>query len=196
MSNTQSSRRQEAQEGLGVLQNRQELIDDQAIKGEEYRRERKLLKRQQIEDSSSYSLVKGIATVMDKYFIDPILGLIPGVGDIASSIFVLPYIYISIFQVKSIPLTMAVIYNSLIDMLVGLIPFLGNVVDFFLKSYKKSWKLIVGFVEDDREVINEVNKKALLMSIMIFVFCFLVYLLWRFVSGIVSDLIGFLTGLF
>lgn len=196
MSKMQSRRRQEAQESLGLLQKRQVLIDELAIADEEHRREVKLKKRQQIEKSSTYSLVKGIATVMDKYFVDPIIGLIPVVGDLITSIFVLPYIYVSFFQIKSIPLTLAVIYNSLIDVLLGFIPVVGDITDIFHRSYIKNWRLIVGFVEDDRKVINEVNKKAILMGFLIVVVSLLIFLLWKLISGLITVIGGFFSRLF
>lgn len=196
MSKMQSRRRQEAQESLGLLQKRQVLIDELAIVDEEHRREVKLKKRQQIEKSSTYSLVKGIATVMDKYFVDPIIGLIPVVGDLITSIFVLPYIYVSFFQIKSIPLTLAVIYNSLIDVLLGFIPVVGDITDIFHRSYIKNWRLIVGFVEDDRKVINEVNKKAILMGFLIVVVSLLIFLLWKLISGLITVIGGFFSRLF
>ena len=197
MSKMQSRRRQEAQESLGLLQKRQVLIDELAIADEEHRREVKLKKRQQIEKSRTYSLVKGIATVMDKYFVDTIIGLIlPVVGDLINSIFVLPYIYVSYSQIKSIPLTLAVIYNSLIDILLGIIPGLGDITDFFHRSYIKNWRLIVGFVEDDRKVINEVNKKAILMGFLIVVVILLIFLLCKLISGLISGLITVIGGFF
>lgn len=196
MSKMQSRRRQEVQESLGLLQKRQVLIDELAIVDEEHRREVKLKKRQQIEKSSTYSLVKGIATVMDKYFVDPIIGFIPVVGDLITSIFVLPYIYVSFFQIKSIPLTLAVIYNSLIDVLLGFIPVVGDITDIFHRSYIKNWRLIVGFVEDDRKVINEVNKKAILMGFLIVVVSLLIFLLWKLISGLITVIGGFFSRLF
>lgn len=196
MSKMQSRRRQEVQESLGLLQKRQVLIDELAIVDEEHRREVKLKERQQIEKSSTYSLVKGIATVMDKYFVDPIIGLIPVVGDLITSIFVLPYIYVSFFQIKSIPLTLAVIYNSLIDVLLGFIPVVGDITDIFHRSYIKNWRLIVGFVEDDRKVINEVNKKAILMGFLIVVVSLLIFLLWKLISGLITVIGGFFSRLF
>lgn len=197
MSKMQSRRRQEAQESLGLLQKRQVLIDELAIADEEHRREVKLKKRQQIEKSRTYSLVKGIATVMDKYFVDTIIGsIIPVVGDLINSIFVLPYIYVSYSQIKSIPLTLAVIYNSLIDILLGIIPVVGDITDFFHRSYIKNWCLIVGFVEDDRKVINEVNKKAIRMGFLIVVVILLIFLLYILISGLISGLITVIVGFF
>lgn len=41
------------------------------------------------------------------------------------------------------------IYYTLVDVLIGMIPFTGNILVFFYRSYLKNWQLINGFVEDD-----------------------------------------------
>ena len=45
------------------------------------------------------------------------------------------------------------------------------------RSYLQNIRLIVGFVEDDKNIIDEVNRKAVKSAIMIGVFCFIIYLL-------------------
>ena len=64
------------------------------------------------------------------------------------------------------------------DMLIGMIPFcIGDICDVFHRCYVENSKLIVGFVEDDREIISEVNRKAVWTAILIALFCYLIYLL-------------------
>ena len=123
---------------------------------------------------------------MDDYFLDPILGFfVPVIGDILPSLLVAPYIYVSLLKIRSIPLTLAIIYNMLLDWLIGMIPmYIGDVIDVFNKAYKKNWKLIVGFVEDDEETIQEVNKKAIFMGIMIFILSLLIYWVYQLLAYI------------
>lgn len=158
---------------------------------EEKRRQKKEAERMRIEQSSSYKLTKGIATLMDKWFLDPILGLIPGVGDALPSMFLLPSIYVSLFKIRSIPLTLAVIFNILKDILLGLIPFyIGNIIDFFNRAYIQNMRLIVGFVEDDQDVIDEINSKAVWSAILIVIFIALIWLMVRLVSQLAEWVIG------
>ena len=72
-------------------------------------------KRQQILQSTSYKMLERIAIYMDTYHLDPIIGLIPGIGDLISAILAIPFIYYSLFTLKSIPLTLAIINNILLD---------------------------------------------------------------------------------
>lgn len=191
MSDMQNSRRMQAQEDLGLKEDTLEVQRmEHAMSREVERRSAKEEKRKELEESLSYRMTKGISTAMDKYFLDPLIGFVPGLGDIISSLCVVPFIYVTAVKVRSLPLTLAVIYNVLVDAAIGLIPFwIGNILDFFNRAYVKNMRLIVGYVEDDRTVINEVNRKAVRTGILIAVFCFIIYLLVRLVA-LVAEWIG------
>ena len=130
---------------------------------------------------------------MDKYYLDPILGFfIPGFGDIITVICTIPFIITSIFKVRSIPLTLSIIYNALVDMALGIFPLVGDILDAFYKSYKASYLDIVGFVDGDQAVIEEINKKALKSCILISLLCFAI----RLLSGLIVGLFTWFRGLF
>lgn len=193
MEDFQSGRRRQAQEDLGLTSQEEQMDIERSIRKEEQRKAEKEMRRMEIEMSSSYRMVQGIAKFMDKYLLDPIIGFfVPGIGDILSSVLVLPFIHVSLFKIKSVPLTLAVIYNVLIDVLIGLIPFyIGDIIDVFNRAYLKNARLITGFVEDDKEVISEVNRKATWMGFMILVLCVLIY----FMVLLVMKLMDWLGGL-
>ena len=193
MEEFQSGRRRQAQEDLGLTSQEEQMDIERSIRKEEQRKAEKEMRRMEIEMSSSYRMVQGIAKFMDKYLLDPIIGFfVPGIGDILSSVLVLPFIHVSLFKIKSVPLTLAVIYNVLIDVLIGLIPFyIGDIIDVFNRAYLKNARLITGFVEDDKEVISEVNRKAAWMGFMILVLCVLIY----FMVLLVMKLMDWLGGL-
>ena len=121
-----------------------------------------------IKESKSYKSVVVISKIMDRYYLDPIIGIFPIVGDIIPPLCSIPSIYVAMLKVKSLPLTLAIIYNILFDVAVGMIPFfIGNIIDFYNKAYVRNLKLIIGFVDNDKKIINEVNRKALLFTILI-----------------------------
>ncbi|MCR5573247.1 MAG: DUF4112 domain-containing protein [Bacteroidaceae bacterium] len=137
--------------------------------------------RKDVKDLKSYKLIETIAKVMDNYYVDPLLGLVPTVGDAVSSLLTLPYLYFSIFKLKSIPLTLALLCNMLIDFAMGVIPFwIGDILDFFNHSYIKNYKLIMGYVEGDKEMIKRVDRRAWWMAAMIVVLCLIIWLLIKF----------------
>lgn len=150
------------------------------LKKEQSRADKKAAKREKMINMPSYRLMVGTAKYMDKWFLDPILGFIlpAGIGDALSSVFAFPFIYYSLCVVKSIPLTFAVIYNILKDVLIGVIPFyIGDVLDVFKRSYVENLRLVTGYIEDDKEIINKVNKKAFWTAVFIVVLCWLIYLI-------------------
>ena len=135
------------QDGEIVLNDSYSLIDvrDSLDKGsdanrkEELRRQRREKEIRELKASKAYKFISTVTTLADKYFLDALLGLVPSVGDLVSSIFGLPFIYVTLFKVKSIPLTLAVIYNYLVDILLGSIPFfIGDAIDFFSKAHVKN----------------------------------------------------------
>lgn len=133
----------------------------------------------EIKSSKSYQLAERITRLMDKYCLDAVLGfLLEGFGDLLTQLLTLPYIYVSAVKIRSVPLTLAVIYNALCDIAMGLIPFyIGDVIDVFNKSFVRNFKLIVGFVEGDKKVISEINRKAVRMAVLIVMLCVIIYFL-------------------
>lgn len=197
MSEMQSNRRRQAQQELGLVDEKEQAQDARAMQAEQERIRRKEERRMDIELSTSYQMTQTIARWMDKYFLDPLIGLIPGLGDALSSLLVFPFIYVAAVKVRSLPLTLAVIFNVLRDMAIGLIPFwVGNILDFFNRAYLQNCRLIVGFVEDDREIIREVNRKAFWMGVGIVVCCVLIYWLISIVIAATAWAFNFISSLF
>ena len=191
------TRRKEVESKLGFAGTIEQKSLTDSIERENKRLEAKQRKREEMLDSSSYRLIDGIATAMDKYFLDPLIGLIPGVGDLLTSIFVLPFINVSLFKIKSIPLTLAILFNMMRDALLGMIPFwIGNIFDIFNRSFIKNMRLIKGFIDDDKEIISEVNRNAFWMAILIVLFGFLIYWLFSLAVKAGSWLLSFVDNLF
>ena len=138
-----------------------------------------------LKKSKAFWLISMITRWADKYFLDALLGFIPSVGDLVSSVFGLPFIYVSLVKVKSIPLTLAIIYNYLVDILLGSIPFfIGDAIDFFRKAHVKNLNLITRYVEGDKKTIRQVRSKALLTGILILVLCIIIYFVFRLLIGV------------
>ena len=158
-----------------------EVADEQEEQQSAHEKEER---RKVLEQDWSYRMLKWIATAMDKWYIDPIIGfLAPGLGDIFMSVMIVPFIYVTLCKVKSIPLTLAIIFNTLMDALIGIIPLLGDVYDVLNRSYKQNYAMIVGFVEGDKRITRRVNGKAVEFLIFIVALCFIIVSL---VSWIIS----------
>ncbi|MGB0838458.1 MAG: DUF4112 domain-containing protein [Flavobacteriaceae bacterium] len=95
---------------------------------------------------------------MDDYFLDPILGLFPGVGDVISSVLSIYSLRIA-WKLRSFPLFIAMLFNILLDLLIGLIPVAGTLGDFFFKSNKKNYKLAQGYIEGNPRIKSSIKKR-------------------------------------
>ncbi|MGL5981114.1 MAG: DUF4112 domain-containing protein [Phocaeicola sp.] len=189
----QNRRREQARTAIDVTSVNELQSIENDVNKEELRREKKLDKQLELESSASYVLIKSISKVMDDYCLDGIIGFIPFVGDIITLVTGAPFLYIALLKIRSLPLTLAVISNLLLDALVGMIPmWIGNICDFLFKGNKRNYKLIVGFVEDDQEIVKQVNRRALVSLIFIGILIFLIYLL----VGLIADFTSFIGSFF
>lgn len=124
---------------------------------------------------------------------DPIFGFfLPGFGDFLAQVTTVPAIYCALFELHSIPLTLACIYNSLKDWLVGLFPFFGDIFDCFVRSNRANFRLLTGFVDDDPTIKEEVNGKAVVTAVMIVVIGLVIY----GIISLIGEAFDFLGSLF
>lgn len=147
--------------------------------------------RQELKQHPMFVTLERIARYMDRYYLDGVIGLVPGVGDIFSALCTVPFVYFTLVVVRSVPLTLAVINNTLRDVLVGMVPFfIGNVLDFFYRSNLRNMKMIIGFVNGDSRIIGEVNRKAVesvaVMILLLGLIVLLAVLLVKFGGWILS----------
>ncbi len=129
--------------------------------------------------------MNGLTRYMDRYYLDALVGVIPGWGDVLAVLTVIPFIYFSLRVVKSVPLTLAVLNNALRDVLMGMIPFfVGDIIDFFHRSHIQNMAMIQGFVDGDETVIRQVNRRAwqsaLVLVLLLLLIALMIWLLVAF----------------
>jgi len=130
----------------------------------------KEIRKEALRNSKLYHHIKKVTQLADGYYLDFVIGLIPGgFGDILGGLFSLSHVYFGLFKLRSVPLTLALLNNMLRDVFLGMLPFyVGDAIDFFYKSNKKNMALIDGFLNDDKDIIHQVNKKAIQAAIVFF----------------------------
>ena len=146
--------------------------------------EKRLLQRKRLMDNKVYQTMNDITRYMDLYYLDAIIGIIPGWGDVITMFCVVPFIYFSTRVIKSIPLTLAIINNALRDVLLGMIPFfIGDVIDVFHRANTKNMAMIQGFVDGNVTVTKEVNQKAIQSAVILIILLILIALMiWALAS--------------
>lgn len=82
--------------------------------------------------------------------LDPIISLIPGVGDVASYLASVVLLLGVVREGVSGKLVLKMLGNILLDLLVGLIPGLGSVFDFFFKANDRNLKLLKEYQEEGK----------------------------------------------
>ena len=94
--------------------------------------------------------VERIAKLLDNQFkigpfkfgLDPIIGLIPGLGDIIPALFA-GYLISLAYQEKLSPVVIRqMIANTIIDLIIGTVPIAGDIGDFFFKASERNMKLL------------------------------------------------------
>ena len=159
--------------------------------------EKRLQRRQRLMDNKVYRAMQGLTRYMDRYYLDALIGAIPGWGDAIALLCVLPFIYFSARVIKSVPLTLAVLNNALRDVLLGMIPFfVGDIIDIFHRANTQNMQMIQGFVDGDEKVITQVNRRAwqsaIVLILLLLLIALMIWLLISFGSYLYSLLTAFL----
>ncbi len=82
---------------------------------------------------------------------DPVLGLVPGLGDITTGLFTLFLLVTSLrLHIPGI-IRARLILNALLDAVLGTIPFAGDIFDFAWKSNSRNLALLEQHARGDRE---------------------------------------------
>ena len=146
--------------------------------------EKRRIIQERLEHSRMYGWLQRASDVMDRYFLDAALGFaIPGgIGDALAALISIVYRGFSAFKIRSFPLTLAIINNTLRDVLLGMIPFyVGDIIDVFHRSNQQNMQLIRGFVEGEPETINAVNRKAAYSIVLFISLCIMIYFMVKLV---------------
>ena len=146
--------------------------------------EKRQLQRQRLMDNRAYQTMQRLTRYMDRYYLDALIGVIPGWGDAIALLSALPFVYFSARIIKSVPLTLAVVNNALRDVLMGMIPFfVGDIIDIFHRSNIQNMQMVQGFVDGDEAIIRKVNQRALQSAVVLALLLLLIALMiWALVS--------------
>ena len=146
--------------------------------------EKRQLQRKRLMENKAYQTMEGLTRYMDRYYLDALIGVIPGWGDAIALLSAVPFVYFSARVIKSVPLTLAILNNALRDVLMGLIPFfVGDIIDVFHRANIQNMQMVQGFVDGDEVMIKQVNQRAWQSAIALVVLLLLITLMiWALIS--------------
>ena len=129
------------------------------------------------EDENTIAHIKSLSRLLDtkfqgpfgtRYGLDALVGLIPGVGDFITSAFSLYIIAqaaaLGVSSATLIRMAINVIFENVIDM----IPFVGNLFDFYWKANRKNMELLESHLQNpSRETIKSRTVVAIIFIILL-----------------------------
>jgi hypothetical protein len=121
-----------------------------------------------------------------RFGLDPILGLIPGVGDFLSFL-MQAWLVLSIFS-KGVSgeLAARLTFNILLDTLVGSIPIIGQAWDFWFKANQRNLKLATDYWHYNKYKSNGWGYWLLLIALLIGAIALIVFLVITVIQFIFS----------
>lgn len=170
---------------MGFDSEKEKENQDNCVNKELQRRATREAWRQNIMNHSLYGFVTKGGLFKD--LADGLLGILEEVGDLIAFGLGAIQIYFSASVVKSFRLTVVVTLVTLIDLLVGMIPVAGTIVDFFFGSNTITGNIIKHYVEDDTY-----NKKLNAIFILVVfgglaVIGLLGWLIWTVVGNVIAS---------
>lgn len=96
-----------------------------------------------VASSAALSTARGIAKVLDGWRLDPIIGLaLPAVGDVMCGVLGLVIVGIAVYQRVPKPTVARMLINIAVDTLLGSIPIVGDILDFWFPAHTFNVRLL------------------------------------------------------
>jgi len=105
-----------------------------------------------------------VARWLDKYGLDPLIGLIPGVGDVLGVGFGLYIVSIAVRRGLSKAVIARMLLHLAIDMVVGVIPVVGDIADFVYKANQKNLELLEERIGQPKDAMSSAVDWAYLVG--------------------------------
>lgn len=120
-----------------------------------------MIKTEQILDKDKHlTVVRKITKILElefsiwkfKFGLDPIIGLIPGFGDLLTSIVSFYIVFVAILHKIPAIKILRMTFNILADMFIGSIPLIGDMLDFVIKPNVKNLAILEKEIKNLEEV--------------------------------------------
>ena len=145
-------------------------------------------------------MIDGLSKLLDSQFripgtsirfgLDPIIGLVPGIGDIVSYAMGSALIISMAKHGATVGLVIKMLWNLTLDALIGLFPILGDVFDVWYKANRRNYILYHHFLEKNKKGQPLWIVLLVVFGGLIVVFFVLCYLLFYWLTEFVFNFTG------
>jgi hypothetical protein len=121
--------------------------------------------------------------------LDGIIGLIPGIGDVSGGV-ISGYIIIKALAL-GVPflVILRMVMNMIIEGMIGVIPFVGDIFDFIFKSNRRNVRLMKSYLEDPEETASRSSLSVVLFLVVLFALMLVtivcIYKLFKILMGVI-----------
>lgn len=139
-----------------------------------------------------YEWIEKITTFLDSKFkipgtnfrfgLDPLLGLLPGIGDVSSFLMSSLLVLGMIRHGASGKVTALMTINILLDTLIGGIPIVGNIFDFFFKANKRNLRLLKRHHIEGRYKGSAKGVLIITALVLLILLVGIVFLFWKLIE--------------
>lgn len=123
-----------------------------------------------------------------RFGLDPILGLIPGVGDFLSMLMSGGFIALAAKKGASGKLLILMSLNVFIDAVVGSIPIIGAIFDFLYKANERNVRLLEKHYKQGKYGGSGKGLAIVIIIILLVLSALVIYLLWKLFKWIFTEL--------
>ena len=133
----------------------------------------------------------GIPGTRFRFGVDALFGLVPGLGDVTGAVVAIYALHVARLYRVPASIQLHMLGNIAIDALVGTIPLLGDVFDFFYKAQTRNLELLENWLASPEETTRRSRRGLLLLPLAVLVvFALLtilgVWMLYLFFSWLMS----------
>lgn len=136
--------------------------------------------------------LKRLARLLDSQFsignfrfgIDPLLGLIPGVGDFVSLMFSGGFLALAAKHGASRKLLILMALNVLLDATIGTIPVIGQIFDFFYKANNRNARLLQKYYQQGKYRGSGKDVIVIIIVVLLIVAALFIFLMWKLIEWI------------
>lgn len=126
-----------------------------------------------------------------RFGLDPILGLLPVAGDLASFAMSATLVMTMARHGASGKLVTLMLINIALDALIGSIPILGNIFDFFFKANERNVRLLHRHYEEGKYQGSGKNIAIAVLVAVVVLFILLLWALWELAEWVFTWLASY-----